>query len=32
MKTLSALTHLDDQLKAFELWESWTSGKRGRTR
>jgi hypothetical protein len=25
-------THLDDQLKAFELWESWTSGKRGRTR
>ena len=25
-------THLDDQLKAFELWESWASGKRGRQR
>jgi hypothetical protein len=25
-------THLDDQLKAFELWESWVSGKRGRPR
>lgn len=25
-------THLGDQLKAFELWESWASGKRGRPR
>lgn len=24
-------THLDDQLKAFDLWSSWASGKRGRT-
>lgn len=23
-------THLDDQLKAFELWDAWDSGKRGR--
>jgi carboxypeptidase Q len=25
-------THLDDQMKAFELWESWASGKRGRAK
>jgi carboxypeptidase Q len=25
-------THLDDQLKAFELWSAWTSGKRGRSK
>jgi len=25
-------THLDDQLKAFELWDAWASGKRGRTK
>jgi hypothetical protein len=25
-------THLDDQLKAFDLWSAWASGKRGRTR
>lgn len=30
--TLIQETHLDDQLKAFELWESWAGGKRGRTR
>jgi carboxypeptidase Q len=23
-------THLDEQMKAFELWSSWASGKRGR--
>ncbi|HET7873344.1 MAG TPA: M20/M25/M40 family metallo-hydrolase [Terriglobales bacterium] len=23
-------THLDDQLKAFELWDAWSSGRRGR--
>jgi hypothetical protein len=25
-------THLDDQLKAFELWSSWASGQRGRAK
>ena len=24
-------THLDEQMKAFELWSSWASGKRGRS-
>ncbi|HYL94091.1 MAG TPA: M20/M25/M40 family metallo-hydrolase [Alphaproteobacteria bacterium] len=24
-------THLDDQLKAFDLWADWSAGKRGRT-
>lgn len=24
-------THLDDQLKAFDLWSAWADGKRGRT-
>lgn len=24
-------THLDDQLKAFDLWSAWVDGKRGRT-
>src|SRR5689334_9230056 len=25
-------THLDDQLKAFDLWSAWAEGKRGRPR
>jgi Iap family predicted aminopeptidase len=25
-------THLDDQLKKFDLWESWASGQRGRAK
>lgn len=25
-------THLDDQLKAFDLWSAWSEGKRGRSR
>ncbi|MGZ4872741.1 MAG: hypothetical protein ACXV99_12655 [Candidatus Angelobacter sp.] len=32
IESLIQETHLDDQLKAFELWQSWTSGKRGRAR
>ena len=32
IETLMKETHLDDQMKAFELWEAWASGKRGRTK
>ena len=32
IETLIQETHLDDQLKAFDLWTAWSSGKRGRTR
>ncbi|MGZ7100340.1 MAG: M20/M25/M40 family metallo-hydrolase [Candidatus Angelobacter sp.] len=32
IESLIQETHLDDQLKAFELWQSWTSRKRGRAR
>jgi Zn-dependent M28 family amino/carboxypeptidase len=30
IESLIQETHLDDQLKAFDLWTAWTSGKRGR--
>jgi len=32
IESLIQETHLDDQLKAFDLWSDWQSGKRGRTR
>jgi carboxypeptidase Q len=32
IESLIQETHLDDQLKAFDLWTAWTSGKRGRQR
>ncbi len=31
IETLIQETHLDDQMKAFALWEAWAGGKRGRT-
>jgi len=30
IESLIQETHLDDQLKAFDLWSAWQSGKRGR--
>jgi carboxypeptidase Q len=32
IEALMKETHLDDQMKAFELWDAWASGKRGRTK
>ena len=32
LKTYGFDASLDDQLKAFDLWSDWQSGKRGRTR
>jgi carboxypeptidase Q len=32
IESLIQETHLDDQLKAFDLWSSWANGKRGRAR
>jgi Zn-dependent M28 family amino/carboxypeptidase len=31
IESLIQETHLDDQLKAFDLWSAWVDGKRGRT-
>ena len=31
IESLIQETHLDDQLKAFDLWSAWIDGKRGRT-
>jgi carboxypeptidase Q len=30
IETLMKETHLDDQMKAFGLWDAWAGGKRGR--
>jgi hypothetical protein len=32
IESLIQETHLDDQLKKFDLWSAWTAGKRGRPR
>jgi hypothetical protein len=31
IEVLMQETHLDDQMKAFDLWSSWAEGKRGRS-
>jgi carboxypeptidase Q len=31
IESLMQETHLDDQMKAFDLWTSWAAGKRGRS-
>lgn len=32
IEALIGETHLDDQMKAFGLWDTWAAGKRGRTK